>query len=398
MYNKKELLEKKDVVCFAFPAWKGDYAKSTVILMSLLAKEFRVIYIDYEYTWKDVMAGLLKFKEIPLLRILGFKNRIRVENTSYNTEVLVFSPPPVFPVNWINHESLYHWGLRINSYILLKSLKKHFRKLKVAQPVVINAFNPFYGLYTEGKLQEKATFYYCYDQIKAAQWAKKHGGKIEKRFMQKVTGVITSSTALKREKEQVNPNCFVVNNGVDFDLFNQCYDPIAENNTVPVVGFVGSMDDRLNYPLIEEVVQNCPDIHFKFTGRVADQKYLQKLLKFPNFELAKPVDYQEIPEIVRGFDIGIIPFIQNEFTKNIYPLKINEYLALGKAVVMTNFADLSEFASVVKTANSAEEFILAIRKSLKENQDEMKNKRIETAKNNSWHNRAEEFAEIIRTR
>jgi hypothetical protein len=45
--------------------------------------------------------------------------------------------------------------------------------------------------------------------------------------------------------------------------------------------------------------------------------------------------------------VGIIPFVKNGFTKNIYPMKINQYLAYGMPVVTTDFADLSDFGDLI---------------------------------------------------
>jgi hypothetical protein len=56
------------------------------------------------------------------------------------------------------------------------------------------------------------------------------------------------------------------------------------------------------------------------------------------------------------YDLGIIPYKMNEVNRNIYPLKINEYLAVGVPVVMTAFADLTDFKSTVKAASSREFF------------------------------------------
>ena len=52
-------------------------------------------------------------------------------------------------------------------------------------------------------------------------------------------------------------------------------------------------------------------------------------------------------EYLKEFHIGIIPFVKNEQTAAIYPMKINEYLAAGLGVVATDFAPLSEFGEAI---------------------------------------------------
>ena len=47
-----------DIICIAFPAWEGNYLKSTVQLMKELALSQRVLYVDYAYTWKDFIQSI----------------------------------------------------------------------------------------------------------------------------------------------------------------------------------------------------------------------------------------------------------------------------------------------------------------------------------------------------
>ena len=51
-------MEKRlDIVCHAFPSWRGDYLKSTVQLMKELAVNHNVLYIDYAYSIKDILLN-----------------------------------------------------------------------------------------------------------------------------------------------------------------------------------------------------------------------------------------------------------------------------------------------------------------------------------------------------
>jgi glycosyltransferase involved in cell wall biosynthesis len=119
---------------------------------------------------------------------------------------------------------------------------------------------------------------------------------------------------------------------------------------------------------------------------------------------------QTLPNWVAQFDVCLIPFLKNDLTAGIYPLKINEYLACGKPVVATRFSDLSDFEEVVDIADTSEEFIILVKKVLGEsrpknqsnkhanNDDiphETRKKRIAFARQNSWENRAEAFGEAV---
>ena len=94
-------------------------------------------------------------------------------------------------------------------------------------------------------------------------------------------------------------------------------------------------------------------------------------------------------------DVCIIPFAKNEFNRSIYPLKVNEYLAAGKPVVMTSFADLPEFDGIVEIAESKEDFFLGIVRALALDSDEQRRVRQDFAQHHSWTYRAKDFSRVI---
>jgi len=81
----------------------------------------------------------------------------------------------------------------------------------------------------------------------------------------------------------------------------------------------------------------------------------------------------------------------------VYPLKINEFLAVGVPVVLTRFADLPEFSGNDSFASSKEEFLSHLVEAVTGDSREKTAGRIEFARSNSWKARAEEFAAAIRT-
>ena len=84
-----------------------------------------------------------------------------------------------------------------------------------------------------------------------------------------------------------------------------------------------------------------------------------------------------------------------EYTKNIYPLKINEYLSVGVPVVLTTFASLPDFDGIVSFANDKEEFCKAIVDNIETDSPEKIKQRNKFAEKTSWENRAIEFETAI---
>ena len=157
-----------------------------------------------------------------------------------------------------------------------------------------------------------------------------------------------------------------------------------------------SENQYLEQELLEKTARAHPDKTFVFVGPRTDHLHTSvRLEALPNVLLTGPKHITELPAFLRHFDCTIIPFLKNNLTGGIYPLKINEYLAAGKAVVTTNFSeDIRSFAQVVSIAEDHEQFIKMIDSAVKDNSESQKQKRLEVAQSNSWEKRAELFWDL----
>jgi 3-deoxy-D-arabino-heptulosonate 7-phosphate (DAHP) synthase len=95
------------------------------------------------------------------------------------------------------------------------------------------------------------------------------------------------------------------------------------------IGYIGSLDFRVDYDLLETLIQKRSEYEFMFIGRVMDQRNCERLSAYSNVQFLGSKQPEELPVLLSQIDVAIIPFVKNEFTRNIYPLKINEYLAAG---------------------------------------------------------------------
>lgn len=387
--------KRLDIVCHAFPSWRGDYMKSTVQLMKELAATNNVLYVDYAYSIKDVLINSRSNKYIPVKRILGLNaalEKVQLENGAF---IHVLSLPPVIPFNWINNNSLLNFVQGINQKIINGRIKSAMKKLNMNSPIVVNAFNPFFNSVKQSGFKQKATIYYCYDNIAASNWASKHGQRLENDFAKQIDALIFSSEALLESKSISGKKSFVVNNGVDLTIFeNEMKKGFPKNNSDEInIGYVGSVDDRLDYDLLEQTISNFPTWKFHFIGRIMSAS-ADSLKKYSNVKLYGAVDVNQLPAMMKNFNAGIIPFIKDDFTKNIYPMKANEYLALGLPVVMTNFAQLNDLANFV-SAVDAKDFIQSLTLEIKNDTFEKKQQRVKIAISNSWKNKAAAFEKIL---
>lgn len=384
---------KLTILCWAFPSWNTDYLKSTMQLMKELSVNHHVIYIDYAYTIKDVLVNPGK-RNIPVKNILSKGAACRVVELPNSGKVHVVSLPPMLPLNWISNSFLFDFANKFNSVLALKRIKSALKRLKLQPDIVINAFSPIFGD-ASFKVNEKApVLYYCYDNIDATVWAKKHGQRLEKKLLEEVSASIFSSDALSKLKSYTCP-AYVVKNGVDVANFNAVFEPGIKQNEKKVVGYTGCVDDRLDYEMLEEVINANPDLEFQFIGKVASEEAL-KLNKFSNVVFLGSKAPDELPALMSKFSLGIIPFVKNKFTMNIYPMKVNEYLSLGLPVVMTDFAELKDLSKMVTVSEDGNCFSELINQELKNDTSEKRVERSEFANKNSWSNKASEFAAVLK--
>lgn len=226
---------------------------------------------------------------------------------------------------------------------------------------------------------------------------------MEAAFAPQADAVIATSEPLQTSKRRYNDQCFLVKNGVNVALFQQALGQRSQyqiKDKPQVVGYLGTVDDRLDYELLEFCIQKAPNLQFYFVGRVTYPSGKARLSAYDNVHFLGAKSPEQLPKQVAQFDVGIIPFVRNGFTENIYPLKINEYLAAGLPVVTTNFGQLADFQEVITIASQSQDFLqaLLLETHYPECDDEKQaniQKRVAFAQANSWESRAEELSQII---
>ncbi len=388
------MLKNRNIICIANTSWYGKYTKSTVQLMGRLAKDNRVLFVEHAYTYKDILSGFLKKQDTPFLKMIGVKKRLVQIFTPDGDKMHILTVPPVLPIYFLKNEAIFRNLFKINSYIYIKSLKRAIRKIGFTNPIVISAYNPFYGLASIGKLSEESHVYYCYDAVTPRFFGKRIF-KTEEELMNKADMVITTSDSLYKEKSRYNNSCHIVKNGVDFPAFIKYSkkEPLVREQKV--VGYIGSLDIRFDTEKVESAIKSLPQYLFQFTGDLRNKRIKESLGKYPNVVFNPPIDSSDVPKLLSTYDVGIIPYLVTDATKTVYPLKINEFLAVGVPVVMTPFAELKEFSDIISITSDINSLDKLIQFEIENDSKEKIEMRVEFAKANSWDSRAELFSSII---
>ena len=197
------------------------------------------------------------------------------------------------------------------------------------------------------------------------------------------------------EEERANcRNAIYVPHGVDYDRFANAEKDSTVPEAVkmlrrPIVGFFGAIDEhKFNRELAVRIAELLPELTFVFVGgATADCSALERM---PNVHLLGQQPYDQIPHFGKCFDVCIMPFNQNRWIEAFNPIKLKEYLALGKPIVTTPFGELDAFEGMVRIAEGPEAFAAAIREALSDNAAEAVEARRRHVEPHSWYAKAAE--------
>lgn len=165
---------------------------------------------------------------------------------------------------------------------------------------------------------------------------------------------------------------------------------------VPVVGYFGALASWLDWALITATAEALPEARVVLIGPDYDGTHIDALDDAPpNLLLLPPVDYLELPAIADRFDVCLVPFLTNRLCDAVSPLKLFEYLALGKPVVATDTRELRGIDGV-RIATDHDGFIAAVREALSEAELPGTSERMRrSALAHDWRRKADQLLAVL---
>ena len=195
------------------------------------------------------------------------------------------------------------------------------------------------------------------------------------------------------ESKQCKKAIFL-DHGVDYEMFASAENDLEKPMEIvdipkPIVGFFGGIDDHTSdIAFVERVVDFLPQMSFVFVGEASSD--CLKLMAKKNVWMLGQKNYEQIAHYGKCFNVAIMPWRQNRWIEACNPIKLKEYLALGKPIVSTPFAELQKYRDVVYEAKTPEEFADCIKKALVEDNPERVAARRSKVKDASWESKAEQ--------
>ena len=241
-----------------------------------------------------------------------------------------------------------------------------------------------------GKFGGRGVVYDCMDELANFRFAPADIAAREQFLLSHADVVFTGGYQLFKSKSRHHDNVQFYGCGVDVAHFGRAR--LAQTQvpaTVaqlprPVFGYFGVIDERLDYPLIAGMARAFPHASIVMAGPVAKVDPDQ-LPQMPNIHWLGQQPYESLPNLVKGFDVCLMPFALNDATRYINPTKTLEYMAAGKPVVSTAVADVvHNFTPVVAVAESHQAFFAAVDRAWRKPDPVLIDEGVRRAQGSSW--------------
>src|SRR5688572_17563318 len=162
----------------------------------------------------------------------------------------------------------------------------------------------------------------------------------------------------------------------------------------PRLGYFGAIEPWLvDQELIKKASRERPDWQWIFIGNRSRGLEIESL---PNAHFLPPVAYDDLPSYAAGFDVCVLPWeTEQAFTSYGSAIKVREYLATGKPVVISPLPEYEPMADVLRIARSRDQFLSLVADALNETDEKAPRRRQAAVAAGTWDARAEFVSKLI---
>ena len=368
----------------------GEHPSSCQHIFGHIAKHHQVLWVNTigmrkpSFTFTDAKKVYYKLRKM----LFGDKKQAKGHKRQTELTKLTVLQPFMLPFSNITIIR------RFNQFLVTNAVKKMLPTLTMSAPIFITTV-PNACDYA-GHCQEQKVVYYCVDDY--GQWPgleHKLVEEMEQNLMKKSNIFIATSQALYDKLICFGKPTHLLTHGVDLDLFSKTPTEehvLLKNIPKPRVGYFGLFDERSDKNLLGELARSFPRVSFVITGKVETDISILKTRR--NIFFTGSIPYRELPAMVKGWEVCILPYLVNDLTNSINPLKLKEYLATNKPVVASPLPEAKNFSNYLNVANSATEWENIINSLLNKKLINQNNHVSAVLKEESWPIKAGQFKEI----
>ena len=360
----------------------GEHPSSCQHLFKHIVKEYPVVWVNTvgmrlpRLCKQDALKAIKKLKKMFLTASQGKPQKKLPPNLS----VL---QPFMLPYN----KGVFR---EFNKRSVIETVRKELKRRGLQNPILVTTV-PNACDYI-GAFDEKKVVYYCVDDF--ANWPGHEKDlvlQMEEELISKTDIFVAVSEKLYLKLKKIQRPTFFLPHGVDLKSFQFC----SETNHFdliprPRIGYVGLIDERIDWDLIDFLSESLSNVYFVFVGKIETNNIIEK----KNIIFYPPVPYKEVPSILKSLDALILPYLVNDFTQTLSPLKLKEYLASGKPIVGVPLNEIKKWEPFLKVAQTPEEWLTYLKEALSEERNAILPDLYKRLSSEDWLSKAKEFLEI----
>lgn len=253
------------------------------------------------------------------------------------------------------------------------------------------------------------TVYDCMDDLSAFDDAPLQMGQRESLLLKQAALVLTGGPSLFEARRDQNAQVICLPSAVD--AAHYAPDGLLAESTParqaqllqgslprPRLGFFGVIDERIDTELVAQLADAHPEWSLVMVGPVVKID-AAALPQRPNIHWLGMQPYAQLPYLLAGWDLCLMPFAMSRSTRFISPTKTLEYMAGGKPVVSTPVHDVVwMYSDTVVIAARGQPFIEACEAMLAEAPSARAQRQLQmlwVVSTNSWDRSAQAVHELL---
>jgi len=376
-------MNPRDIVCISSIDWDFIWQGHQEIMSTFAAAGHRVLFIENTGVRAPTPRDLPRLGQ-------------RIRNWWRGTRGFREERPNLFVYSPLLLPLPYSRVARVvNRLLLVRAIRRWMRAIRFSRPVVWTFLPTPVALDLIDALDGEITIYYCIDDLAASSPGARRIASSEERLFSQADLVFVTSEKLRQRAARASRHVHVFPFGVNFEQFDRVRHAAdglpADLGALkrPVIGYVGGLHQWVDQDLIVALASRLSEATFALVGPA--QADVSALARCPNVRLLGQKPHDTVPRYVKGFDVAIVPYRVAEYTLNVYPTKLNEYLVMGVPVVATDLPEIRRFndrhGGVVEVAADDAAFAAAIRRALNDSSPSQVERRVAVAHENSWASR-----------
>ena len=385
------MLHGKSIICFGGEDWWYHHPHSKAHLMRKFASAGnKVIFVN---SISMGLPGLAHKDLLPRIkRKLGSYSKLARQTQE---GITVVSPA-----------SLPFFGTaaarKVNRRLLSAQIGKLARSRGLTKPILWIAIPTAAEMI--GTLDEAAVVYQVSDKYDANTMDHATDPALIRRLHEHAIDaadlVFYSGRKLFNEAARGCERSYLLEQGVDYEHWRRVGDgtveiaPEVANIPRPRLGYFGAIEPWLvDQELIKRAARERPEWQWIFIGNKSRGLEIEDL---PNTHFLPPVPYAELPRYGAGFDVCVLPWeTEQSFTSYGSAIKVREYLATGKPVVIAPLPEYEPMRDVLRIARTRDDFLRLVEEALSEIDLELRKKRQAAVASGTWEARAQWVGDLI---